>query len=63
MAVAILKKWQSSRRDIVNRYSKGLKDVEGIILPNIDQSHAMHLYVIRLKLELWQISRMTLLIN
>ena len=52
-----LKKWQSSRRDIVNRYSKGLKDVEGIILPNIDQKHAMHLYVIRLKLDLWQISR------
>ena len=52
-----LKKWQSSRRDIVNRYSRGLKDVEGIILPNIDQKHAMHLYVIRLKLELWQISR------
>ena len=52
-----LKKWQSSRRDIVKRYSKGLKDIEGIILPNIDQKHAMHLYVIRLKLELWQISR------
>jgi len=52
-----LKKWQSSRRDIVNRYSRGLKDVEGIILPNIDQKHAMHLYVIRLKLDLWQISR------
>ena len=52
-----LKKWQSARRDIVNRYSNGLKDVEGIILPYIDQKHAMHLYVIRLKLELWQISR------
>ena len=52
-----LKKWQSSRRDIVKRYSKGLKDVEGIILPNIDKKHAMHLYVIRLNLELWQISR------
>ena len=52
-----LKKWQFFRRDIVNRYSKGLKDVEGIILPNIDQNHAMHLYVIRLKLDLWQISR------
>ncbi|MAI85845.1 MAG: UDP-4-amino-4,6-dideoxy-N-acetyl-beta-L-altrosamine transaminase [Candidatus Marinimicrobia bacterium] len=52
-----LKKWQSSRKDIVKRYSKGLKDVEGIILPNIDQKHAMHLYVIRLNLELWQISR------
>ena len=52
-----LKKWQSSRRGIVDRYSKGLKDVEGIILPNIDKKHAMHLYVIRLNLKLWQISR------
>ncbi|MFL3005244.1 MAG: DegT/DnrJ/EryC1/StrS family aminotransferase [Candidatus Neomarinimicrobiota bacterium] len=52
-----LKKWQLSRKDIVKRYSKGLKDVEGIILPNIDKKHAMHLYVIRLNLELWQISR------
>ena len=52
-----LKKWQSSRRDIVNRYSKGLKGVKGIILPTIDQKHAMHLYVIRLNLDLWQISR------
>ena len=52
-----LKKWQSSRRDIVNRYSSGLKGVEGIILPTIDQKHAMHLYVIRLNLDLWQISR------
>ena len=52
-----LKKWQSSRRDIVNRYSKGLKGVKGIILPTIDQKHAMHLYVVRLNLDLWQISR------
>ena len=52
-----LKKWQSSRRNIVNRYSKGLKGVKGITLPTIDQKHAMHLYVIRLNLDLWQISR------
>ena len=52
-----LKKWQSARRDIVNRYSKGLKGVKGITLPTVDQKHAMHLYVIRLNLNLWQISR------
>ncbi len=52
-----LKKWQFSRREIANRYSKGLKDVEGIILPSINQTHAMHLYVIKLNLELWKISR------
>jgi len=52
-----LKKWHSSRKDIVNRYSRGLKNVEGIILPSINQTHAMHLYVIKLNLRLWKISR------
>tara|TARA_S200000501_G_scaffold101251_1_gene94741 strand:+ start:1243 stop:2397 length:1155 start_codon:yes stop_codon:yes gene_type:complete len=52
-----LKKWKSLRRDIVNRYSTGLRDVKGITLPIIDQKHSMHLYVIRLNLKLWQISR------
>ena len=50
-------KFSLVRRDIVDRYSKGLKGIKGIILPTIDQKHAMHLYVIRLNLDLWQISR------
>ena len=32
-----MKKWQSIRKQIVNKYSKELKDVEGLILPHIDE--------------------------
>ena len=52
-----LKKWQFQRKQIVNKYSKELRNVEGLILPHIDEQHSLHLYVVRLKLELWQISR------
>ena len=53
-----MKKWQFIRRRIVNKYSEELRDVEGLILPQIDEQHSLHLYVVRLKkLELWQISR------
>ena len=42
---------------LINKYSKELRDVEGLILPSINEQHSLHLYVVRLKLELWQISR------
>ena len=52
-----LKDWQIARRKIVDMYIDGLKDIEGIILPEVPKDHAMHLFVIRLKIELWNISR------
>ena len=52
-----LGRWQSIRKQIVSKYSAELRDVEGLILPRIDEKHSLHLYVVRLKLELWQISR------
>ncbi len=52
-----LKSWHLIRKKIVKKYTKELKDVEGITLPQIDQQHSFHLYVVRLNLELWQISR------
>ena len=52
-----IKTWQLRRREIVNLYAKGLKGIKGILLPTIDKNHAMHLYVIRLNLDLWKISR------
>ena len=52
-----LKEWQSIRNAIVTKYTERLKDVEGLILPTVNNDHAMHLYVIRLKLKLWRISR------
>ena len=42
---------------MITKYTERLKDVEGLILPTINNDHAMHLYVIRLKLKLWGISR------
>ena len=47
----------SYKKKIVKKYTKELKDVEGITLPQIDEQHSLHLYVVRLNLELWQISR------
>tara|TARA_B100001248_G_scaffold261591_1_gene253259 strand:- start:3573 stop:4727 length:1155 start_codon:yes stop_codon:yes gene_type:complete len=52
-----LKSWRLIRKEIVVKYTKELKDVEGLTLPKIEEQHALHLYVIRLNLELWQISR------
>ena len=52
-----LKDWQVIRRRIVNKYFEELKNIEGLILPRINEQHSLHLFVIRLKLELWQISR------
>ena len=52
-----MRKWKSVRQQIVNKYSKELRDVEGLILPSINEQHSLHLYVVRLRLELWQISR------
>ena len=50
-------KWQDRRRQIVEYYNKALKDVNGIKLPSINDGHAMHLYVIQLVIEKWDISR------
>ncbi len=50
-------KWQERRRQIVEYYNKALKDVNGIKLPSINDGHAMHLYVIQLVIEKWDISR------
>ena len=52
-----LKDWQVIRRRIVDKYFEELKNIEGLILPRINEPHSLHLFVIRLKLELWQISR------
>ena len=49
--------WQERRGEIVELYQKGLKEIDGIILPNISKGHAKHLYVIKLHIEKWSISR------
>ena len=50
-------RWQKRRTEIVSKYNQGLSHIDSIILPNILEGHAKHLFVIRLDLERWSISR------
>lgn len=52
-----IRKWQERRKEIVERYQKGLSGIDSILLPDICQGHSKHLYVIRLIKEKWYISR------
>ena len=52
-----IENWQRRRSEIVKRYTDGLSNIEGIRLPNIIDGHAKHLFVIRLKLKNWSLSR------
>jgi dTDP-4-amino-4,6-dideoxygalactose transaminase len=49
--------WQERRKNIVEQYQNGLKEIDGILLPEISKGHANHLYVIKLITEKWRISR------
>ena len=51
--------WHKRRVIISERYKIGLNNIEGVILPNhfTGDLHAWHLFVIRLKPNLWKISR------
>ena len=52
-----LEDWQKRRFDIVNKYIQGLGSIDGLILPELKNGHAWHLFVIQLKNEHWTISR------
>ena len=52
-----LEDWQKRRFDIVNKYIQGLGSIDGLILPELKNGHAWHLFVIQLKTEHWHISR------
>ena len=49
--------WQKRRTEIVLKYKKALSRIDGICLPNINDGHAKHLFVIKMDLEKWSISR------
>ena len=51
--------WHKRRLEIVQRYSKGMSEIEGLILPihMSGEIHAWHLYVIRIIPGMWKISR------
>ena len=52
-----INKWQRRRLEIVTKYNEGLRHIDSIRLPIIGDGHAKHLFVIRLNLEQWSISR------
>ncbi len=54
-----IQKWQKRRLEIVNKYNRGLKTIDGLILPyNISQkNHARHLYIIQTVSRKWRINR------
>ena len=49
--------WQEKRKNIVKYYHQKLKNIDGIILPKLTSGHSWHLFVIKLELEYWKISR------
>ena len=55
--MGFIAQWQERRKEIVEQYQNGLKEIDGILLPNISKGHSKHLYVIQLRLEKWKISR------
>lgn len=50
-------KWQTRRKNIANKYLSLLSGVEGINLPELIDGHAWHLFVIKIDLSKWKISR------
>ena len=52
-----INEWQRRRLEIVTKYNEGLSHIDSIRLPIIGDGHAKHLFVIRLNLEQWSISR------
>ncbi len=52
-----LNNWEKKRKDIIKKYFEELSKIDGIILPQLNDGHAWHLFVIKLNLEAWAISR------
>jgi len=52
-----IKQWQLKRSDIFSKYTQGLRNIDGIELPKYDNEHSKHLFVIRLLLDKWKITR------
>ena len=52
-----VKSWQEKRKNIVKHYYEKLDKIDGFILPKLSSGHAWHLFVIKLNLNYWKISR------
>lgn len=50
--------WQNRRKEIARKYLDGLMNIDGIILPEIDNvKTALHLFTLKFELKKWRISR------
>ena len=60
-----IKSWHNKRRNIFTEYNKKFDKIEGLITPNTDENivSAFHLYIIRIKPELWNIDRNSLIMK
>jgi len=52
-----IKKWQKRRIEIYNRYTDGLRSIDKITLPKYLPGNSLHLFVIAMNLDKWQITR------
>ena len=52
-----IEKWQLRRDEIVKKYMNGLNHIDSIYLPKVSKGHSKHLFVIRLDLDKWSITR------
>ena len=52
-----IKKWQKRRIEIYNRYTDGLRSIDKITLPKYVPGNSLHLFVIAMNLDKWQITR------
>ena len=52
-----IKIWQKRRIEIYNRYSNGVRPIDEIRLPEFVPGNSLHLFVIRMVLDRWQITR------
>ncbi|MEL1232243.1 MAG: DegT/DnrJ/EryC1/StrS aminotransferase family protein, partial [Candidatus Neomarinimicrobiota bacterium] len=52
-----IEKWQLRRDEIVKKYINGLSHIDSISLPKISEGHSKHLFVIRLDIDRWSITR------
>jgi dTDP-4-amino-4,6-dideoxygalactose transaminase len=56
--------WHQKRIEYVNIYKEGLKTIKGIVCPDITNPiHSWHLFIIKIQLDHWQISRDEIIIK
>ena len=52
-----INKWHKRRKSIAKKYISGLSNLRGITVPESQEGHAWHLFVIRVNLDEWNITR------